>query len=84
MPGLTNVYLIQSTSNPSRHYVGLTADVGRRLASHNNGESPQTSKYRPWRLVARIQFLDEHRAQAFEKYLKSGSGRQFLERHLLP
>ena len=84
MAGHTNVYLIQSASNPSRHYVGRTADVAGRLASHNSGESPQTSRYRPWRLVVRIQCVDERIAQAFEKYLKSGSGRAFLERDLLP
>jgi predicted GIY-YIG superfamily endonuclease len=84
MAGSTSVYLIQSMSNPTRHYVGRTADVAGRLASHNAGESPQTSKYRPWRLLVRIQCLDERRAEAFEKYLKSGSGRAFLEQHLLP
>src|SRR5512138_2747834 len=84
MAGTTNVYLIQSMSNPTRHYVGRTADVAGRLASHNNGESPHTRNYRPWRLVVRIQCVDERRAEAFEKYLKSGSGRAFLEQQLLP
>jgi hypothetical protein len=29
-----------------------------------------------------IEFFDEHRALAFERHLKSGSGRAFANRHL--
>ena len=75
--------MIQSDSDPVQHYVGLTANVSQRLASHNAGESPHTCKYRPWHLVMNIEFRNEERARAFEKYLKSGSGRAFLMRHFL-
>ena len=37
--------------NLSLIYVGLTADVSKRLAWHNAGQSPQTSKLKPWTLV---------------------------------
>jgi len=77
------VYLIQSESTPSRHYVGLTSDLYNRLAEHNAGEGRHTRKYRPWRLVVSIEFTCEARAIEFEKYLKSGSGAAFLKRHLL-
>jgi putative endonuclease len=40
-----------------------------------------TSKYRPWRLRIYFAFSDEARALAFEKYLKSGSGRAFAKKH---
>jgi hypothetical protein len=30
-----------------------------------------------------LEFPDEGRARQFEKYLKSGSGRAFMKRHLL-
>ena len=36
---------------------------------------------KPWELVVSIEFTDERRALAFEKYLKSGSGRAFAKRH---
>jgi len=34
-------------------------------------------------LVAYFAFANERKAIAFEKYLKSGSGKTFLKRHLL-
>ena len=40
-----------------------------------------TSKYGPWRLRTYIAFSDEKSALAFERYLKSGSGRAFAKKH---
>ena len=37
---------------------------------------------RPWRLKTYIAFSDEAQAIAFEKYLKSGSGRAFAKKRL--
>ena len=79
---MTYVYLIQSISQPEQRYVGLTDDPEQRLCDHNNGRSPHTSKYTPWRIVTVIQFCDDHRARAFERYLKSGSGRAFSKKRL--
>jgi putative endonuclease len=75
------VYGLRSLCELDRHYVGVSADVRQRLAWHNAGLSPHTAKYRPWELVVSIEFPDERRAQAFERYLKSGSGRAFAKRH---
>lgn len=76
------VYLIQSISHPDQRYVGLTSDLKARLTKHNEGGSPHTSKYKPWKLVTFVKFEDDGRAAAFEQYLKSGSGRAFANRHL--
>lgn len=76
------VYLIRSLESPNQTYVGLTSDVKKRLAAHNAGQSPHTSKYKPWQLVAFVGFLDELKATEFEKYLKSGSGRAFAFKRL--
>jgi predicted GIY-YIG superfamily endonuclease len=78
---MKTVYLLQSIPHPDQHYVGLTQDVHVRLLAHNRGESPHTSKHRPWRLVMAATFEDDARAVAFERYLKSGSGRAFANRH---
>jgi predicted GIY-YIG superfamily endonuclease len=75
------VYILRSLSTPERRYVGLSSDVGRRLEAHNAGASPFTAKFRPWVVTTRIEFEDEHRAAAFERYLKSPSGRAFVLRH---
>ena len=63
-------------------YIGITDDLRARLAKHNAGEVPHTSKYKPWRLKTYVAFSDEAQAIAFEKYLKSGSGRAFAKKHL--
>ena len=41
------VYLLQSVRHPKQRYMGLTSDVDARLAAHNDGQSPHTSRYRP-------------------------------------
>ena len=74
------VYLIQSISHPEQRYVGLTSNLENRLTAHNHGQSPHTSRFRPWQLVTFTAFIDEAKAAAFEKYLKSGSGRAFAEK----
>jgi putative endonuclease len=74
-------YVLQSLSDPERHYVVLIADVLQRLAWHNGGQSPHTAKHKPWKLGAAIELRDQAIASRFEKYLKSGSGRAFAKRH---
>lgn len=76
------VYLIRSISDPDQTYVGLTSDIKARLSRHKEGGSLHTSKYKPWKLVICIEFMDDDRAASFEKYLKSGSGRAFAKKHL--
>ena len=76
------VYLIEAIGDPTKRYVGVTADLKTRLAEHNSGKSIHTSKHRPWRLVTYIAFSDRAQAEAFEKYLKSGSGHAFARKRL--
>jgi len=74
------VYLLQSLSHPDQRYVGLTSDLKKRLAAHNAGQALHTSKYRPWQVITYLAFSNHKNAVAFEKYLKSGSGRAFAEK----
>ena len=75
------VYILESLD--SKHfYVGITGDLRARLAKHNAGEVPHTSKYGPWRIRTYVAFSDEALAIALERYLKSGSGRAFAKRRL--
>ena len=75
------VYCIQSIPFPREFYTGIADDFPARLEGHNSGNSKHTTKYRPWRPVVVIRFEDDQKAQAFEQYLKSGSGRAFAQRH---
>jgi putative endonuclease len=76
------VYVLRSERD-QRPYVGITCDVPQRLATHNSGGSAYTASHRPWRLVVSLEFATEQTALAFERYLKSGSGRAFAKRHFV-
>ena len=75
------VYIIRSLSHPEQRYIGLTNDLDARLAKHNSGGSPHTSKPRPWELETAIAFPSQEKAAAFERYLKTGSGFAFAKKH---
>jgi predicted GIY-YIG superfamily endonuclease len=76
------VYLLESIDFPNQSYVGLADDLRARLRAHNAGQSPHTSKFKPWRLVTYVAFSDPSKAVAFERYLKSPSGRAFSKKRL--
>lgn len=76
------VYLLRSVSYPERIYVGVTSDLERRLAEHNQGKNVHTNKIRPWKLMTSVSFDERGKAEAFERYLKSHSGRAFAKKHL--
>jgi len=76
------VYLLRSIPNPDQTYIGFTEDLKARLTAHNYGQSPHTSKYKPWNLITYLSFNDKARAHSFEKYLKSHSGKAFAKNRL--
>ncbi len=73
--------VLVSESDPDCHDVGLIDNLENRLVSHNSGKVSHTSKHRPWRFETTVAFRDRLKAAVFEKYLKSGSGREFARRH---
>ena len=75
------VYILQSTAGDEHFYVGISNDLKSRLRQHNAGEVFHTAKHRPWTLKNHVAFEDEQKAYAFERYLKSGSGRAFAKKH---
>ena len=75
------VYILQSEQDSEHFYTGITDDLVARVSKHNSGEVTHTAKFRPWRIKTYLAFSDEARAFAFERYLKSGSGRAFAKKH---
>jgi putative endonuclease len=63
-------------------YVGCTNDLKDRFQRHNKGYVPATKTLRPWKLIAYFAFNNEGVAFKFEKYMKTGSGREFIKRHI--
>jgi len=76
------VYVLRNHEIPPKYYTGLISDVARRVAAHNTYRCSHTADHGPWSLDVAIEFADERRAVAFERYLKSGSGVAFAQRHL--
>ncbi|HBH20305.1 MAG TPA: hypothetical protein DEB30_00890 [Candidatus Peribacter riflensis] len=74
------VYILQNERG--KQYVGLTDNVEDRLGRHNRGEIQSTAKYRPWSVIHFAAFPSRDKAAIYEKYLKSGSGTTFRQKHL--
>lgn len=75
------VYLLKSQNYPNQRYIGLTSDLKKRLHDHNSGYSAHTSKFAPWTLINYFAFSSRNAAAEFEKYLKTGSGHAFANKH---
>lgn len=75
------VYILRSEADESKHYVGYTQNLEKRLKKHNEGGCTHTKKYKPWKIETAIAFTDKEKALSFEKYLKSHSGRAFSRKH---
>ena len=82
MPNFYYVYILQSLEESAHFYTGFTQYLEQRLKEHNQGKCPHTAKHRPWRIKTAIAFTDETKALAFERYLKSASGRGFAKKRL--
>lgn len=52
-------------------------------AAQAHGHSMRTRDHRPWKLLVALEFAHASAAGAFERYLKTGSGRAFAKRHFV-
>jgi predicted GIY-YIG superfamily endonuclease len=78
-----HVYLLRSIKCPQMTYVGFTTkDIRDRMDEHNRGLTRTTAPHIPWSLEVIVTFHDRKKAEAFERYLKNGSGYAFAKRHL--
>lgn len=76
------VYVLQSIPYPEHFYTGFTKDVPNRIQVHNRKAACFSKRFAPWKLRAQIGFVEKEQAMAFERYLKTGSGRAFAKMHL--
>ena len=82
-PARRFVYIIRSIDHPSRRYIGSSANVAARLDARNAGQNRSTARWKPWVAEVVIEFQGEPLALRFEKYLKSGAGHAFANRHFV-
>ena len=76
------IYVIRS-KNRNYIYVGLTNNLNRRVSQHQNGKEKTTAPYRPFKILFAEQFLSRIDARNREKYLKSGSGKEWIKSHFI-
>lgn len=75
------MYYIYSLKCKDGFYVGCTNDMVERLDRHKKGLVSATVNRLPVELVFYFAIDDKYKAFKFEKYLKSGSGRAFTNKH---
>jgi putative endonuclease len=75
------VYILRCVDN--KIYVGCTNDLKERIIRHNKGYNFYTKGRLPVKLIFYCCFLSKYLAYNFERYLKTGSGRDFMVRHLV-
>jgi putative endonuclease len=73
------VYVLYSEIS-KKFYRGYTSDLKNRLLSHHEFGTEWTAKYRPWKLIFSKSFVSKRDAMKFEKWLKSGSGRDYIKK----
>ena len=76
-----HVYILRGADGKT--YVGCTNDLDERLERHSKGLVHFTSTRLPVECIAAFGFKNKYMAFNFEKYLKTGSGRAFMNRHLI-
>ena len=75
-----NVYVLKSKKD-GKLYTGITNDLNRRFYEHNKGKksTPSTMRRGPFKIIYKEILPDRESARKREKYLKSGSGREYLK-----
>ncbi len=75
------VYILKCSDGDN--YIGCTNGLDDRLNRHSKGQIEATKNRLPIQLICYTVFQNKYTAYNFEKYLKSGSGRAFIKRHLI-
>lgn len=64
-------------------YVGYTTNLAQRLQDHKNRPTKTTLRANDWVLVWYCVFSSQEKAENFERYLKTHSGRILMRKRLL-
>lgn len=76
------MHYVYSLKCKDGYYVGCTDNLKDRLERHQKGQVSATKDRLPVRIDFYMAIKDKYKAFEFEKYLKSGSGRAFINKHL--
>lgn len=83
-PRMYTTYIIENIKR--KKYTGSTDNISDRLAMHNDDSIEKAKFHRttykngPWKIIFSKEFETRKEALDFEKFLKTGKGREWLER----
>ena len=77
------MFYVYSLKCRDGYYVGCTDNLKERFNRHQKGSVNATKNRLPVELEFYFSIKDKYKAFEFEKYLKSGSGRAFVKKHLI-
>ena len=77
------MYYVYSLKCKDGFYIGCTDNLEDRISRHEKGHVPATTNRLPIDLEFYVAISDKYKVFEFEKYLKSGSGRAFIKKHLM-
>ena len=76
------VYLLENKNDKS-WYIGSTSNIKQRIKDHQSGSGSRTTRLKKdWELIYLEGYLNKLDALGREKFLKSGSGRNYLKKQL--
>ena len=75
------VYTLLSKKD-KQFYIGCARNLKKRFKEHNDGKVYSTARRRPLSLIYYEAYLSKDDAFAREKYLKTGWGRNYLQKTL--
>ena len=76
------VYVIRS--GEGFNYTGFTENLGKRLTEHNEKKlSFWTKRGTNWKIIYNEEFTDKTQALKREKWLKTGTGREFIKKNVV-
>lgn len=83
MKAIYYMYYIYSLKCRDGFYIGCTDNFEDRVDRHKKGYIPATANRLPVNLDFYFAIDNKYKAFNFERYLKSGSGRAFINKHFL-
>jgi putative endonuclease len=76
------VYVLENQEDLS-WYIGYTSDLNQRLKAHYGGYGCRTTSLKKnWKIIYYEMYLLKSDAMGREKFLKGGSGRNYLKKQL--
>lgn len=75
------VYILQSLRD-DKLYIGVTNDLKKRLAEHNNQKNLSTKSRTPFELIYYEAYRNRGDAENRERFFKTGWGRRYIQKNL--